>query len=122
MSDRAHDITPEQAAMIDQRLGQAFAFLRDVLNHPDILEEIPDGATLRHRDVVLPESGLQVRLTAYRTQGTPHWSATVTGISANAAHKPVLPVMQASGATPEAAFDVLEAELLRVTEASIITP
>ena len=75
----------------------------------DVSEEIPDGAMLRHRDVVLPESGVQLRLTAYRTSGIPHWSATVTGISVNGAHEPALPVIQESGATPEAAFDALEA-------------
>jgi hypothetical protein len=124
MSDRANDITitPEQAAMIDQRLGQAFAFLRDVLDNPGVLEEIPDGAMLRHRDVVLPETGVYVRLTAYRTEGAPHWSATVTGISVNGAHAPALPVIQVGGTTPEAAFDALETALLRLTEASITSP
>lgn len=122
MSDRTHDITAEQAAMVDQRLGQAFTFLRDVLDHPGILEEIPDGAMLRHRDVVLPESGVQVRLTAYQAQGAPQWSATVTGISVNGAHEPALPDLRVDGATPEAAFEALVARLAQVTEVRSIAP
>src|SRR4029079_4972545 len=122
MSDRTQDITPEQADVIDQRLGQAFAFLRDVLDHPCVLEQIPDGTMLRHRDVVLPESGVQVRLTAYRTQGATHWIATVTGIGVKGVEKPALPDLQVGGATSEDAFAALETELLRATAVRISTP
>ena len=41
MSD-SDDIDDAQATQIDQRLGQAFAFVRDMVDAPAVLDEIPD--------------------------------------------------------------------------------
>ena len=73
------DIDETQAAVIDQRIEQGFAFLRDALDRPELLTEIPDGATLRFRDVALDREQGVVRLTAYQAPGMPGWAATITG-------------------------------------------
>lgn len=76
MSD--HNIDPERAALITKRMGQAFAFARDVIDAPSILDEIPDGSMLLFRDVEF--QGEQVRLTAHPTSDRPGWwTARVTG-------------------------------------------
>jgi hypothetical protein len=113
MSDK-DGITPEQAALIDQRIGQTFAFLHDVIDAPTLLEQIPDGAILRFRDVTLERAQLRVRLTAYRAPAMPTWAATVTGFTADDTKIEVgdqLVPTSVTGATPEAALDALEAEL-----------
>lgn len=72
------ELTKEQIATIELRLDQAFAFFRDVVDDPAILEEIPGGSTLRFRDVTLGEE--MIRLTAYPDAGpTWSWTARVTG-------------------------------------------
>ena len=76
MSD--HSIDPERAALITRRMGQAFAFARDVIDAPSILEEIPDGSTLLFRDIEY--HGEQIRLTAHPAQERiGWWTARVTG-------------------------------------------
>lgn len=72
------ELTEEQIATIDVRLDQAFAFFRDVLDNPALLEEIPGGSTLRFSDVMIGEAAF--RLTAYPDDG-PNWAwtAKVTG-------------------------------------------
>lgn len=75
MSD--HSIDPERAALITKRMGQAFAFARDVIDAPSILEEIPNGSMLLFRDVEY--HGEQVRLTAHPSPDRPGWwTARVT--------------------------------------------
>lgn len=108
MSPR-HDIDDAQAAVIDQRIGQSFAFLRDVLADPALIERIPTGATLRHRDVVLPADHAVVRLTAYQTPAMATWSALVTGSTDARRAEAVI----ATSESAEAALDALEAELRR---------
>ncbi len=72
------DLTPEQAALIDHRLDQAFAFIRDVIDDPVILEEIPGGSSLRFSDVTIGD--VEVRLTAYPDEGPSwSWTACITG-------------------------------------------
>jgi hypothetical protein len=64
----------------------------------------------------------QGRTATFASDFAPHWLATVTGISVNGTSEPVLPAIEAGGATPEAAFDALETALLRLTESSITAP
>lgn len=45
------DIDDAQAALIDRRIGQAFAFVKDVIDNPQLLDEIPDGSELGFADV-----------------------------------------------------------------------
>jgi hypothetical protein len=72
------DLTPEQVATIDHRLDQTFAFIRDVVDDPVILGEIPSGSRLRFRDVAIGEE--MIRLTAYPDVGPAwSWTARVTG-------------------------------------------
>jgi hypothetical protein len=72
------ELTEEQVATIELRLDQAFAFFRDVLESPALLEEIPDGSMLRFSDVMIGDAAF--RLTAYPDAG-PNWAwtAKVTG-------------------------------------------
>jgi hypothetical protein len=72
------ELTEEHVATIERRLDQAIAFFRDVLENPALLEEIPDGSTLRFSDAVIED--VAFRLTAYPDAG-PNWAwtAKVTG-------------------------------------------
>jgi hypothetical protein len=72
------DITDDQAAQIDERLGQAFAFVRDMIDAPEVLEAIPHGGTLYFRDISW--LGEPLRLTAHPAPDHPDlWTARVTG-------------------------------------------
>ena len=99
-----------QAPTITRRLQQGSEFLRDVLDDPRILEEIPTGATLHFRDVTMDQG--QVRLTAYHTPEMADWMARVTGVSGEVVAE--RPPFAASGPTAEAALDALETEVRRV--------
>jgi hypothetical protein len=113
------DIDDEQAAVIDQRIGQGFAFLRDVLASPAILDEIPSGSTLAYRDVAMGQG--EVRLTAFRAPDSAGWGVRVSGQSGLErdalvflwALQPVL--RDVTWETVAAAFASLEAALHRVT-------
>ena len=72
------ELSDERIATIELRLDQAFAFCRDVLENPALLEEIPDGSTLRFSDVIIEDAVFH--LTAYPDTG-PNWmwTAKVTG-------------------------------------------
>ena len=59
------DMTPAQAAQIEKRIGQAFDFVRDVIDDRRTLEEIPNGSRLAFRDIVIQQT--RIRLTAYPT-------------------------------------------------------
>ncbi len=77
---RRPDIDDAQAELIDQRIGQTFTFPRDVLANPALVEKIPSGATLRHRDVSLDRDQVVVPLTAYQAPAMASWAAIVTGV------------------------------------------
>jgi hypothetical protein len=116
------DIDDEQAKVIDRRLRQGFAFLRDVLDNPSIVDEIPSGSTLAYRDVAIDQG--EIRLTAFRTQGSSHWRVRVTGFSGEQGITPgtflwtVQPLfLSATWDSAEAAFDAFEATLQRVAQA-----
>lgn len=73
-----HDIDEFEAALITHRIGQSFAFVRDVLNNPALLELIPDKVELVFRDFTANERDF--RLTAYSVSDTNEiWEARVTG-------------------------------------------
>jgi hypothetical protein len=74
------EIDEEQAKAIDRNLALGFAFLRDVLHRPEIVDAIPSGSTLVYRAIPLPPFELTVRLTAFRPRRTRRWSVRVTGI------------------------------------------
>jgi hypothetical protein len=126
MSD--HDIDPARAALIDRRIAQTFAFLRDVIEEPQLLEDIPEGSELRFRDVVWHQT--EVRLTAHPSKDYPgYWTARITGpasIAVHARHWEVPeefrgkgmggkylspPPFPEVGSTPESALNALEEKL-----------
>jgi hypothetical protein len=73
-----HDIDEAEAAIITQRIGQTFGFVRDVLDNPALLEIIPDKSRLVFRDIIVKEIGL--RLTAFPSPAHPGmWEARITG-------------------------------------------
>lgn len=76
VNDRGID--PARVVTIETRIDQAFAFAQDVIECPELLDDIPDGATLYFRDVVY--EGITLRLTAHPNQSRPGWwTARVTG-------------------------------------------
>lgn len=118
------DIDDARAALIDQRIGQAFDFLADVIEDARLLDVVPDGSRLAFRDVAIGE--FRFRLAAYQAPDAGDgWSALVTGChSASSedgpkAHLPAAtslpratePVAFATGKTAVLALDALEAEL-----------
>lgn len=73
-----HAVDPAQVAVIETRIDQAFAFAQDVIESPELLDVIPDGATLSFRDVVY--QGITLRLTAHPDQSrSGWWTARITG-------------------------------------------
>jgi hypothetical protein len=77
MSD-ATEFNAEQAAQITERIGETFDFVRDVLNDPTILEDIPDGANLDLRNVTIQDHIYHI--VAYPAAGgTNRWIARTTG-------------------------------------------
>lgn len=63
-----HDfITPEQEAMIDERLGHMATFLQDVLDNPAITEVVPGGSELRFQEVTTGAANFH--LIAFRPEG-----------------------------------------------------
>jgi hypothetical protein len=101
------DIDPIQAVQITRRIGQTFDFVRDVIDAPGTLEDIPNGSVLIFRDVIIDQT--PIHLTAYATDPVSgHWSARVTGPAS------VLSAGQYSeetGETAAAALDKLETRL-----------
>ncbi len=73
-----HAIDDERAAQITERIGETFDFMRDVLDDPSILEEIPDGAEIELRNVTIGEH--EYHIVAYRSESNPErWIARTTG-------------------------------------------
>jgi hypothetical protein len=113
------DIDDEESRAIDTRLGQGFAFLRDVLADPSLVDEIPSGATLSYRDVAIGQG--EVRLTAFRAPDSVRWAVRVSGQrgvqrDTQAFLWALQPVLRdVTWETAEAAFAALEAALQRVT-------
>jgi hypothetical protein len=79
MSDR-NAIDNERAAQITERIGETFDFMRDVLDDPSLLEEIPDESEIELRTVTIGEHAY--RIVAYRAESNPQrWIARTTGRS-----------------------------------------
>jgi hypothetical protein len=118
MSRPGNAIDDATALLIEQRIDQAFAFMYDVIDDPDVLEEIPDGSRLEFRDIDC--QGIRLRLTAYPSPDRAGWwIARITGPAEIAAAARSLaskwespPTSPAGGPTAEAALDTL-AEKLR---------
>ena len=111
-----HTIDPGRAALITKRIGQAFAFARDVVDAPRLLEEIPEGSTLLFRDATF--QGELIRLTAHPSPDHPGWwTARVTGPAhfATRGERSSPPTFPESGPTAKDALDALE-ERLREAE------
>jgi hypothetical protein len=107
------DIDPRREAEITKRLGQAFDFIRDAIESPQTLENIPDGSRLAFRDT--EAAGYLLRLTAARRpDGDAEWTARITGY-AKTPETPAGGKLQIdfaaveTGATAEAALDALVA-------------
>lgn len=76
MSDR-NIIDDSRAAQITERIGETFDFMRDVLDDPAILDEIPDGAEIELRNVTIGDHAY--RIVAYRSESEPNrWLARTT--------------------------------------------
>lgn len=107
-------IDPARAAVINQRIGQTFNFMRDVIDDPRLLTVVPAGSTLFFRDVEIP--GLQIRLVAYRVPDTEsRWAARMTGSARTGGNEPghgyMVPASIESDESAEAALDAF-AELI----------
>lgn len=130
-----YGIDPKRAALITKRMAQAFAFARDVVDTPSILDEIPTGSTLRFRDVDM--YGERAHLTAYPSSERPDWwTARVTGPAQLATEsrqweppsKPrgmnrawsSPPPFVARGPTAEDALDSLESKLREVEQSTLL--
>jgi hypothetical protein len=105
-----HDIDEEQAAVIDKRLGQAFGFMRDVIDDPRTLEVIPSGSQLTFRDVEIADR--RFRLVAYRLPGSEaRWAARLTGSTktgGETGHGFMIPASIESDVSAETALDAFE--------------
>ena len=75
---KLHDfITPEQEAMIDERLGHMAIFLQDVLDNPAITEVVPGGSELRFQELMA--GATTFHLVAFRPEGASNepWVARI---------------------------------------------
>jgi hypothetical protein len=113
-----HVIGSERAAQITKRIGETFDFARDVLDDPSILEEIPDGAEIELRQVVI--SGQTYNIVAYRSEAGPErWIARTTGRAGSDNHRDrhfSVSIQLHSSVSAEAAMDGVEAALRAAEE------
>jgi hypothetical protein len=125
------EIDDEQAEVIDRNLALGFAFLRDVLHRPEIVDEIPSGSRLAHRALTLPPFELPVRLTAFRPRRSRRWGVRVTGIGEVGAPpldqpatrwlNSILPLVEhASWASADEAFAAVERAVHSASDAQLL--
>ena len=77
MSER-NSIDDRRSAQITERIGETFDFMRDVLDDPAILDEIPAGAEIELRTVTIGDHAY--RIVAYRSESDrERWIARTTG-------------------------------------------
>lgn len=89
------DFDPAETAQVAERIDRFFAFMRDAIDDPRIIEAIPNDSELTFRDVV--RRGRTMRLTAYLPKHPgARWGARVTGIAPTA-----VPVASSSTETQE---------------------
>lgn len=72
------ELSQDQEAQIDRNLALGFDFLRYLLRRPELVDEIPNGATLSFRTLHL-RPGVELRLTAFRPRRSRRWGVRVTG-------------------------------------------
>ena len=126
------EIDDEQAKTIGLNLALGFAFLRDVLHRPEIVDEIPSGSTLAYCAISLPAFGLpSVRLTAFRLRRSRRWGVRVTGIGEFGSplfDRPearwlysILPLVEhATWASADEAFAAIERAMQNASEAHLL--
>jgi hypothetical protein len=111
-------IDDERAARITERIGETFDFMRDVLDDPSILNEIPDEAEIEVRQVTI--SGQIYRIVAYRAESGPErWIARTTGRTSSdtiRGHDFSVSIRLGSTVSVEAALDGVEAALKAAEE------
>lgn len=128
-----NDIDDTQLAVSDERLGRGCTVRRAGLADPSLMETIPPGSTVRHRDVPFEPARVRVHLTAYRPPASPTWAARLAGVAGEppiwtqGRERPVrdphawfvpLPLGasvtgEVNGASAEMALDTLEARVRR---------
>jgi hypothetical protein len=128
-----NDIDDTRLAVSDERIGQGVPFLHDELADPSLMETIPPGSTVRHRDVPFAPPRVRVRLTAYRPPASPAWAARIAGVAGEPPiwtqgcecpvrdpHAWYVPLPlgasvtgEVTGASAETALDALEARVRR---------
>ena len=129
--DLLPEIDDEQAKAIDRNLELGFAFLRDVLHRPEIVDEIPSGSTLAYRAILLPSFDLTVRLTAFRPRRSRRWGVRVTGVGDFGAPPfdhpaarwlySILPLVEhATWASADEAFAAVERALQNASDAELL--
>jgi hypothetical protein len=117
MSDR-NAIDDQRAAQITERIGETFDFMRDVLDDPSLLDEIPDEAEIELRNVTVGEHAY--RIVAYRSESDPErWIARTTRHSHPASghdRQFWVSVRLLSGVSAEAAMNSVESALRAAEE------
>ena len=112
MSRQRH-LDPEQIAKINERIRETFDFARDVIDDPTILEEIPDGAELDTRHVIIDPHVYHI--VAFRSDRDPDiWVARTTGRSngdESAAASSSMLIRHESDISAKAAMDSVESAL-----------
>jgi hypothetical protein len=126
------DLSDDQAAEVDQGIERFGEFMRDVLQQPKIVNDIPDGSTLSLHRLNLPQYSQPVRLTAFRPKHAERWSVRVTGFGDQepAPEYPrampdwivsIIPLMQnATWESPNDAFAAIEEALQRASELHLL--
>ena len=76
-----NDIDDTRLAVSDERIGRGCTVRRDGLADPSLMETIPPGSTVLHRDVPFAPPRVRVHLVAYRPPASPTWAARITGIA-----------------------------------------
>lgn len=111
-------IDDARAAKITERIGETFDFMRDVLDDPSLLQEIPDEAEIELRNVTVGED--EYRIVAYRSGSAPdRWIARTTGHTnrdSSRAHRFWVSVRLLSGVSAEAALNSVESALRAAEE------
>lgn len=134
MNER-HIYTPEEKAMIEERIEQGFTFLQDVLENPAIIEVVPEGSEFRPQAEVA--GATTFHLVAFRPQNAREdpwvarvikpaeyasehrsvaWPEDVAGAGGNLVTRPEV------GDTAETALDALAAKLRKAQPRLVETP
>ena len=120
-----HVYTPEEKALVEERIEHMGVFLQDVLANPAITEVVPDGSELRFQELVT--DAMTFHLIAFRPEGAsaePWVARIIKPVEFTAEHRSVARPEDVPGAggnpatrpeagdTAEAALEALAAKLL----------